>query len=76
VKLTVEPNIDRPGMNYTSFDLKKPKPKRCRKACAKDPKCKAYTYVKPGIQGPKARCWLKYGVPPPKNDPCCVSGVK
>lgn len=69
--------IDRPGLDYGSFDLAAADPALCRNACAADPKCMAWTYVKPDtIQGPRPRCWLKYGVPQPRSHSCCVSGVK
>jgi hypothetical protein len=71
-----ENNTDRAGMDYTSLWLEEPNPDLCQQACANAPKCKAYTYVKPGIQGPKARCWLKKAVPPARSNLCCVSGVK
>lgn len=71
-----ELDVDRLGSDYKDFDLDKPSPKKCWKECKKDPKCKAYTYVRPGIQGDKARCWFKDSVPSPKSDPCCISGVK
>ncbi len=71
-----EPNTNRPGKDYKNFDLEAPKPKLCMAACEKDPKCRAYTYVKPGVQGEKARCWLKSAVPEPKKNKCCISGVK
>jgi hypothetical protein len=74
--MTMEPDVDRAGMDYKNFDLQAADPDLCREACEKDPKCQAYTYVKPGIQGPKARCWLKHSVPSPKKNPCCVSGVR
>lgn len=48
----------------------------CDNACAKDPKCMAYTWVKPGVQGTDAVCWLKSGVPNPTQNPNCVSGVR
>ncbi|RPI71708.1 MAG: hypothetical protein EHM45_23180 [Desulfobacteraceae bacterium] len=73
---TIEENTDRPGMNINNFDLPRNLPTLCRQACQDDPNCKAWTYVHPGIQGPKARCWLKSGVPAPVNSPCCVSGVR
>ena len=41
-----------------------------------EPGCVAFTYVNPGVQGPRARCWLKGAVPAPVPDACCVSGVK
>jgi len=72
----MEQNTNRPGQDYRSFDLAAPDPKQCQNACLEDAKCKAWSYVKPGVQGPKARCWLKSGVPPPEPAPCCISGVK
>lgn len=71
-----EMNTDRPGQNYRNFDMSVPEPKRCQQTCQSDPKCKAWTYVKPGVQGPNARCWLKSGVPAAKASDCCISGVK
>ncbi len=72
---TTEVDTDRPGMDYTNFDLPSPDPGLCENACKEDPNCKAWTYVKPGIQGPQARCWLKSGIPEPAKNSCCVSGV-
>ena len=72
----MEIDTDRPGMNYKSFDLPSPDPKICENACKEDSKnCKAWTYVKPGMQGTKARCWLKSGTPSPMKNPSCISGV-
>jgi hypothetical protein len=62
--VTVEPNVDRPGGDYWSFDLPAPEYRLCENACADDLRCQAYTYVPPGVQGPSARCWLKDQVPP------------
>jgi hypothetical protein len=72
---TQEWNTDRPGMNIRNFDLSAADPKLCEDACNSNPNCKAYTYVKPGVQGANARCWLKSGVPSPVKNSCCVSGV-
>lgn len=72
----LEMNTNRPGQDYRNFDLSAPDPKACQTACLEDMKCRAYTYIKPGIQGPNARCWLKSGIPPAESAPCCVSGVK
>ncbi len=69
-------DIDRPGMDYESFDLSSPDPNLCERACKEDPqKCKAWTYVKPGVQGPKARCWLKSGIPQAVKNTSCISGI-
>ena len=72
----LEGNTDRPGMDYRSFDLPAADPKLCQSACAGEANCKAFTYVRPGVQGPSARCWLKSSVPNTVNNDCCVSGVK
>lgn len=74
--LPTEPDIDRAGLDYDNFDLESADPQICKDTCAGDPRCKAWTYVKPGYQGNKARCWLKNGKPQPRNNNCCVSGVK
>ena len=64
-------------MDYKNFDLDNSNPCDCMNACNLDPQCKAYTYVKPGIQGEKARCWLKNGVSDPVTDKSsCISGLK
>jgi hypothetical protein len=71
-----EPGSDRPGGNYKNFDLSGAQPALCRDQCAAEVQCKAYTYVKPGLQGPKARCWLKGSTPNRTANGCCTSGVK
>ena len=73
---TLEPNTNRAGQDYKSFELTDAQPYLCQKACVDDPSCKAFTYVKPGIQGARAMCWLKSAVPAASADSCCVSGVK
>jgi 1-phosphatidylinositol phosphodiesterase len=72
----LELNVDRRGMDFTSFDLPQPRPNLCREACMRDARCAAFTYVNPGVQGPNARCWLKTAVPPPVPSNCCISGEK
>lgn len=74
---TIEPNTNRFGGDYENHALKtSAKPSACRKLCKADDACKAWTYVKAGIQGPKPVCWLKSTVPPATPDACCTSGVK
>jgi hypothetical protein len=62
-------------MDYKNFWMDKPCPECCRDACAKDPKCKAFTYVKP-MGSKKAHCWLKQSIPPAKKNTWCISGVR
>ncbi len=74
--VTTEKNTDRPGSDYAGYDLPSADPQLCAKACADDAKCKAYTFVKPGLQGPAARCYLKDPAPAALPNDCCVSGVR
>jgi hypothetical protein len=70
----LEVGVDRPGSDYRNFDLSRPDAKLCRASCERDQRCRAWTYVRPGHQGPKARCWLKNDVPQPISRSCCTSG--
>jgi hypothetical protein len=74
--LTFEPKTNRPGSDYRSFDLVQDSSVLCRDACAAESMCVAYTYVRPGLQGTSARCWLKSAVPGARPDECCASGVR
>ncbi len=71
----LELNTNRPGQDIANFWLSGGA-EECQAACARDPNCRSFTYVKPGIQGPQARCWLKSGIPAPLQDQCCVSGLR
>jgi len=72
---TWEFNWDRPGFDYRNFDLQSERPVVCQWQCQKDSRCRAWTYVRPGIQGPNPRCWLKHRVPNPVRSNCCTSGI-
>ena len=73
----VEVGIDRLGGDYKSFNLPYPDYRLCQKACDKDRKCKAWTYVIPfTIQGPIPKCWLKSQIPNALKNDACISGVK
>jgi len=69
-----EAGIDRPGGGYKDFDTTGG-PDLCQKTCGEDPKCKAYTWVKPGVQTNSAVCWLKSNVTKPVYNANCVSGI-
>ena len=68
--------VDRPGSDYKDFDLDQPDYNLCKNACLAEAECQAWTYVKPGAQGDKARCWLKNAVPGAEKAACCTSGVR
>jgi hypothetical protein len=72
----VEPRINRPGMDFNNFDLAAADPNLCKTACEREGICQAWTFVGPGVQGPRARCWLKFAVPTAFTDNCCTSGVR
>jgi 1-phosphatidylinositol phosphodiesterase len=71
-----EQNTDRPGYDFSNFDLPQANPALCRDACMRNGQCRAFTYVNPGVQGPNARCWLKNDLPRATPSNCCISGVK
>ena len=68
--LQFENDTDRYGSDYNSFSVSGG-PESCRDACAKDPKCQAFTYR---ISSPY--CWLKNPAPNPTPAAGLISGVK
>jgi hypothetical protein len=71
-----EINYDRPGSDIKpGFDVDMHM-SECENACKNDPKCRAYTLVKPGYQGSRAKCWLKNAKPAKVANPCCHSAIK
>ena len=72
----VEFSIDRFGGDYWSFETPPDaKGKACADACQADPRCRAWTYRRPGYGSASARCFLKEAIKPPRRRPCCISGV-
>ncbi len=72
----VEMSIDRYGGDYRNFELAPdPSGLTCKQTCEEDNRCRAWTYARPGYQGPSARCYLKERVTRPRRRPCCISGV-
>ena len=75
--------IDIPGsdyrsvvLNYSPTNKNNNQPVACQNICAIEEKCKAWTWVKPGIQGTNAMCWLKTAIPVSVRNANTVSGVK
>ena len=69
-------SIDRFGGDYRSFDTTPDSEGApCKAACDAENRCRAWTYVRPGYIGPNARCYLKDKLKPPRQKPCCISGV-
>ncbi|MDM0109239.1 PAN domain-containing protein [Variovorax sp. J22R24] len=72
--LRAEDHIDRPGSDYTNFDVHGWA--SCEAACSNDSLCSSWTYVRPAAQGSSGRCWLKNRVAHPVSSNGAVSGVK
>jgi hypothetical protein len=64
------------GSDYRNIDLPTDDWAQCQSTCKADSHCLAWTLVRPGVQGPSARCWLKSKIPQPKSSGCCTSGVE
>lgn len=71
----VEMDVNRPGSDFKVLWLRAGL-EACQEACAQNPLCKSYTYVRAGDVDRIEGCWLKDAVSPPVKDGCCVSGVK
>jgi hypothetical protein len=72
-----EDDTNRPGGDYTSFSVApfSGDEATCESACARDGRCRAWTFVR--ARGPSGgQCFLKDRVPEPQSDSCCVSGVR
>lgn len=72
----VEMNINRGGEDYRDFIPTRASALLCAEACAKDARCKAWTWVKNVVEPPTGHCWLKTPAPEPAQDECCISGLK
>jgi hypothetical protein len=72
----MEFSIDRNGGDYRNFDTAPdPVGAACKTACDGENRCRAWTYVRPGYISAGARCYLKDKIKPPRQKPCCISGV-
>jgi len=68
-------NMDRPGGGGWSVPNINT-PQHCQQLCNREGRCRAFTWVRPGLQGSGGRCWLKESVTPLARNNCCVSGLK
>lgn len=58
---TIEQGVNLLGMDYANAPSLSAI--ECRNRCLLDQRCRAYSYINPGVQGPQGRCWLKSGCP-------------
>ena len=68
-----QPNTDRPGNDFVNLAISDAE--SCQEACRTNERCRAWAWVKPGIMGAKARCFLKSPAPAARANRCCTSGV-
>lgn len=73
--MTMEAHTDRPGRDYRR-DTDVSSPEACAAICAGEERCRAFTWVQAGVQGPGPNCWLKAAVPVPATAHFAVSGIK
>ena len=67
-------NTDRPGNDIRNIPFNGDA-QACLKLCNRERDCRAWTFVKPGVQGPSAVCFLKAPIPRAVANQCCTSGV-
>lgn len=68
--------FDRPGGDYANAPVRSGDPRVCAQRCERDHRCRAWAFSYPRTNAREAICWLKTEVTPPKEDDCCVSGVR
>lgn len=69
-------NITFQGTNLTYYP--RASPGMCQSDCARSPKCKGFTWIKPGGYNPGdgAMCYLISAISGRVSHPCCMSAVK
>jgi len=73
--VVLEYGYDRPGGSYVANYPNTGSAQQCAQMCSNNPACVAFTWVKPGVQGPTGVCWLKGSLSGKAPNKDCVSGV-
>jgi hypothetical protein len=69
------PNCDMPGdRGGVAYSLDNAV--ACESTCDGTPNCVGWTWVKPGLQGPQAVCWIKKQIVATMRSNCCISGYR
>lgn len=66
--------VSYPENNIRGADFDTRNPVECQDKCRGDKSCRAWTWMKPGMETVSGHCHLKDSVPLGKRDNCCVSG--
>jgi V8-like Glu-specific endopeptidase len=76
LKRGFEIDYDRDGRDYTFTRTTSADPDACRLACANDARCRAFTFVAPGVTEPMGECHLKSTPGSPVPHVGMTSGMK
>jgi hypothetical protein len=71
----VEQNMDLLGEGYSRTTLPEPRLELCQEACAKDGRCRAFTYIR-SERAPIAGCVLRAELTKRDPNPRCILGIK
>jgi len=66
---------DRPGGDYSHFQVPGGDPATCATRCEREARCRSWSFSYPSGGSAVAVCWLKREVRPRVKSSCCVSGV-
>jgi len=75
--VSFENDTDRMGQDYDRYDTNSAQD--CRRSCASESQCRAFTFVPSyhyGQSAQRGRCFLKHSVPGQRYAPGMISGVK
>jgi len=73
--IKLENGIDLPKGMYLKHYNQIESANRCMKICKSTNRCVAFTWVRPGVQGPTGVCWLKSTTGYRVKNSCCISGI-
>ncbi len=71
-----KPGIELEGGTYRYFVGAEAAPQACQAACRAEGQCLAWDYVRPGVFGADARCFLKSSASNQVYSPCCIAGFE
>jgi hypothetical protein len=71
-----KPGIELEGGTYRYFAGAEATPQACQAACRGEGQCLAWDYVRPGVFGADARCFLKNSASVQVSSPCCIAGFE
>lgn len=72
---SAQTGYDRPGGDYTTFQVPNGDPAACATRCEREGRCRSWSFSYPSTTHPSAMCRLKREIRPRVKSACCVSGV-